>query len=88
MPVLERQEEKLYSIKGGLDQNVLFRCTKITAELKLFQFQMPETILCITNKHKTVLYYKQLREISVNSNFSFVISGVILDNVYRHIPPP
>ena len=40
MPVLERQEEKSYSIKGGLDQNVLFRCTEITAEWKLFQFQM------------------------------------------------
>ena len=32
MPVLERQEEKSYSIKDGLDQNVLFRCTEITAE--------------------------------------------------------
>ena len=41
MPVLERQEEKSYSIKGGLDQNVLLRCTEITAEWKLFQFQMP-----------------------------------------------
>ena len=32
MPVLERQEEKSYSIKGGLDQNVLLRCTEITIE--------------------------------------------------------
>ena len=84
MPVLERQEEKSYSIKGGLDKNVLFRCTKITAEWKLFQFQMPKTILCITNKHKTLLYYKQLKDISVNSNLSLVISGVILADVYQN----
>ena len=66
MPVLDRQEEKSYSIQVGLDQNALFRCTEITAEWKLFQFfQMPKIILCITNKHKTLLYYKQLKEISV-----------------------
>ena len=81
MPVLERQEEKSYSIKGGLDQNVLCRYTEITAEWKLFQFQMPKSILCITTKHKTLLYYKQLKEISVNSNLSLVI----LEGVYIYI---
>ena len=84
MPVLERKEEKSYLIKGDLDHNVLFRCTEITAECKLFQFQMPKPILCITNKHKTLLYYKQLKEISVNSNLSLVISGVIVADVYRN----
>ena len=38
----------------------------------------------LTNKHKTLLYYKQLKEISVNSNLSLVISEVILADVYRN----
>ena len=84
MPVLERQEEKSYLIKGGLDQNVLCRCTEIIPEWKLFQFQMPKIIICITNKHKTLLNYKELKEISINSNLSLVISGVILADVYRN----
>ena len=36
------------------------------------------------NKHKYLLYYKQLKEISVISNLSLVISGVILADVYRN----
>ena len=44
---------------------------------------MPKTILCITTKHKTLLYYKQLKEISVNSNLSLVIlAGVYIYIMY------
>ena len=82
--IIRKTGEKSYSIIPSLDQNVLFRYTEITAEWKLFQFQMPKTILCITNKHKTLLYYKQLKEISVNSNLSLVISEVILADVCRN----
>ena len=38
----------------------------------------PISLTCITNKYKTLLYHKRLKKkISVNSNLSLVISGVI-----------
>ena len=78
MPLLERQEEKSYSIKGGLDQNACLDVPKSPQNENCSSFKCQKTILCLTNKHKTLLYYKQLKEISVNSNLSLVISGEIL----------